>query len=46
MDGDSLHAFLFAVKQYFSLTRLSDPAQKAHFVSMLLTEYTATWVQV
>ena len=46
MDGDSLCAFLFAVEQYFYLTRLSDPVQKAHFVSMLLTEHAAIWVQV
>ena len=44
VDGDSLHAFLFVVVQYFSFTRLSDPVQKTHFVILLLTEHAAIWV--
>ena len=45
MDGDSLHAFLFAMKQYFFLTGLNDIIQETCFVSMLLTEHAAIWVQ-
>ena len=46
MDDDSLCAFLIAVEQYFSLTELSYPVQKAHFFSILMTKHAAIWVQL
>ena len=45
MDGDVVRAFVFQVERYFALVGLSDGNQQAQFLSMLLLDHAALWLQ-